>query len=196
MSLRDLFGIKAADDNSKIKAKQPFTDYAGTPSGTYLPGIGAGEDPPWFLGTNGGYWTSANGTSGMIPSPNQGVAGNYEAPVSGPGGQPHPTSDPNYLHRVGNGYPGILPDQHYDAGISDGPAPHSYRRFLDCRLMDTTPNRVGGGSSGGNDNDVVEWSLAGQLYGRPPSPIISQPSGNQTQGVTGVPSIFARRTVG
>jgi hypothetical protein len=195
MGLRELFGIKAADTRPQL-AGQPFTSGDGEPGGHYSPARGTGWEPPWMLGTVTPYWTSAEGNDGMIPSPNQGVAGNYEAPVSGPGGQPHPTTDPNYLHRVGNGYPGILPDQSYDSCINDGPAPNSYRRFLDCRLMDTTPNRVGGGSSGGNDNDVVMWSLAGQLYGRPPGAIVSQPQDNQVQGVTAVPSVFARRTVG
>lgn len=195
MSIRDLFGILGAKEKPQL-AGQPFTSSDGTPGGQYNPGRGAGWEPPWLLGTVSPYWTSHQNDPAMIPSPNQGVAGNYEAPVSGPLGTPHPTTDPNYFHRVGNGYPGILVGPPVQTCINDGPAPHSYRRYWDCRLMDTTPNRVGGGTSGGNDNQVVEWSLAGQLYGRPAPALVSQPSLNQAQGVSGVPSIFARRTVG
>lgn len=192
---KGLFGFFGVANPAEPVTQPPAMKAEG--KGSFLPGIGTGSTPPWLLGSNGGYWTSANsGNPMMIPSPNQGQAGNFEAPVRGPQGQPHPVSDTNEFRRVGNGYPGVLPDQSYDSCINDGPAPSSYRRFWNVRLMDTVPNRVGGGSSGGNDNEIVAWSLAGQLYGRPPGNIVSQPSNNQEQGVNRIPSVFARRVVG
>ncbi len=196
MGLRDLFGIQAAKERPQL-AGQPAEGSKGRPWGAGIgsPAQGVGTTPPWFLGTNEGYWTHDRWNSGN----NQGSA--VYNPVSGdiaagPGGTPVPYSDPAYFHRVGNGYPGLLVGPPIQTEINDGPAPKSYRRYQDCRLMDTVPNRVGGGSSGGQDNTVVMWSLAGQLYGRPPGAIVSQPAHNQQQGVGAVPSIYARRTVG
>ncbi len=196
MALRDLFGIQAAKEKPQL-AGQPYEAAKGRPEGkgTGSPAQGRGFTPPWFLGSNEGYWTHDRWTGN-----NQGTAVyNPATPTDvtgGPQGTPLPYSDPAYFHRVGVGFPGVLPDQRYDSCINDGPAPSSYRRYQDCRLMDTTPNRVGGGTSGGNDNDWVMWSLAGQLYGRPPGAIVSQPAHNQQQGVSAVPSVYARRTVG
>lgn len=196
MSLRDLFGIRAA--NEKLEhAAQPYEQSTARPygMGSAMPPQGSGNTPPWFLGTTEGFWlhdrwNSGNNQGSAVYNPTSGDI------VSGPLGSPVPYSDPAYFHRVGLGYPGLLVGKPIQTGINDGPAPASYRRYLDCRLMDTVPNRIGGGSSGGNENNDVIWSLAGQLYGRPPQMILSQPQGNQKQGVGAVPSVYARRTVG
>jgi hypothetical protein len=194
VSLRELFGIKAAEEKPQL-AGQPAEGSKGRPwgAGVGSPARGVGTTPPWFLGTEVPFWTndrnSGNNQGSAVYNPaTDGALGPQDTPV--------PYSDPAFYHRVGLGYPGILVGKPIQTEINDGPAPACYRRYQDCRIMDSVPNRIGGGSSGGQDNQVVEWSLAGQLYGRPASAIISQPSGNQTQGVSAVPSVYARRTVG
>lgn len=180
-----------------IKARQPSEGSAAKPwgRGSANPAGGDGQFVPWYLPTETPYWTWDRYQGG---GNNQGTAVYNPVPPKtvGPLGTPVPYTDPARFDRVGNGYPGILPCQAYDAELQDGPRPESYRRFQAVRLMDTTPNRIGGGTSGGNDNQIVMWSLAGQLYGRPPQQVMSQPAHNQRQGVGAVPSIYARRTVG
>ncbi len=114
------------------------------------------------------------------------------------GGGPAPLTTPDTLGRTGQGYPGIEPGGAYDNGMSTPGQPSvAYRRIHHAGLsQDTTPNGVGGGSSGGNDNSVVAWSPAGPSRGRQLGHLLAQPAGNQHQGVGAVPAVFARRQVG
>src|ERR1700757_3462792 len=110
MANRALFGILAAKELPQL-AGQPYEEAKGRPEGkgTGSPAHGVGFTPPWFLGSTEGYWTHDRYMSGN----NQGSA--VYQPVTpgthGPLGSPVPFTDPAFYHRVGNGYPGVIPDQ-------------------------------------------------------------------------------------
>lgn len=195
MNFRALFGIRAAVEPPDVKADQPMERAAGSKwgQGSWDPNTGGGFRPPWILPGVGSYWSPTVSQSWDDEGRESGL------PVPrGPQGSPTPQTSLNVFERLGNGYPGILVGKANDDGELNAGAPSSYRRMHHQNLgYDSVPNHVGGGSSGGNDNNVVEWSLAGQVHGRPAPRVMIQPGGNQMQGdVNSVPSIYARRTVG